>query len=110
VVILQAVGVIKPEARERWLGIIGALTGPTLAEEQCLSYHVAEEVGTPNTFVFLAEWTSPEALYAHFRTPWFADMFAALGDVLAEPATGSVSDVSSTITLAEAQTAAGILP
>jgi quinol monooxygenase YgiN len=107
-VILHAHGVIKPEARERWLEILDAVTPPSRAEDACQSYVIYESVETPNTFIFVEEWTSLDGLYAHFHTPHFTEFFGALGDVIAAPPTGTVSETSSTKTLNDAFAAAGI--
>ena len=107
-VILHAQLVINPEARERWLALIDAVTPPSRTEDACESYALYESVEAPNTFVFVEEWTSLDGLYGHFHTPHFTEFFAGVGDVLAEPPTGSVIEVSSTRTLDEAFEAAGI--
>jgi quinol monooxygenase YgiN len=107
-IILHAVGVVKPEARDRALALLDAVTPPSRAEEACKSYVIYEAIETPNTFIFVEEWTSLDALYAHFHTPHFTEFFAGIGEVLAEPPTGTVSEVSSTKTLDEAFAAAGI--
>ncbi len=106
-IILNATAPIKPEARERWLAIISALTPPSRAEEACKSYILYEAVETPNTFIFVEKWSSLEGLYAHFHTPHFAKFFAALGEVLAGPPSGFVSDEGTTQTLDEALKAGG---
>jgi quinol monooxygenase YgiN len=107
-VILHAHGVIKPEARERWLEILAAVTPPSRAEDACESYVIYESVETPNTFIFVEEWANLDGLYAHFHTPHFTAFFGALGEVIAEPPTGTVSETSSTKTLNDAFAAAGI--
>ena len=107
-VILHAHGVIKPEARERWLEILDAVTPLSRAEDACQSYVIYESVETPNTFIFVEEWASLDGLYAHFHTPHFTEFFGALGEVIAEPPTGIVSETSSTKTLNDAFAAAGI--
>lgn len=107
-IILNATAPIKPEARERWLAILSALTPPSRAEEACQSYVIYEAVETPNTFIFVEKWTSLEGLYAHFHTPHFGKFFAALGEVLAGPPTGFVSGESSTQTLDQALAAGGV--
>jgi quinol monooxygenase YgiN len=108
VVILHAHGVIKPEARERWLEILDAVTPPSRAEDACQSYVIYESVETPNTFIFVEEWATLDGLYAHFHTPHFTEFFGALGEVIAEPPTGTVSEASTTKTLDDAFAAAGI--
>jgi quinol monooxygenase YgiN len=107
-VILHAQVPIKPEARERWLAILEAVTPPSRAEDACQSYVIYEAVETLNTFIFVEEWTGLDGLHAHFQTPHFTEFFASLGEVLAGPPVGSISEVSSTQTLDEAFVAAGI--
>lgn len=108
-VILHACGVIKPEAGvERWFALLDALTPPSRAEDACQSYVIYESVETPNAFIFVEEWASLDGLYEHFHTPHFTEFFNALGDVVAEPPTGTVSEVASTKTLDESFAAAGI--
>jgi quinol monooxygenase YgiN len=107
-VILHAQAPIQPEARERWLAILAAVTPPSRAEDACQSYVIYEAVETPSTFIFVEEWTNLEGLYAHFNTPHFTEFFAALGEVLAGPPVGSIYEVASTQTLDEAFAAAGI--
>ena len=107
-VVLHASAPIKPTARQRWFEALAALTPPSRAEEACQSYAVYESIETPNTFIFVEEWSSLEGLYAHFHTPHFSAFFAALGDMLADAPRGTVYEVSSTITLNEAMTAAGV--
>lgn len=84
-VILHARGVIQPEKRERRFELLDAVTPPSRAEDACQS-----------------------GLYAHFHAPHFTEFFAGLGEVLAEPPAGEISEVPSTITLDEALAAAGI--
>ena len=107
-VILHAVGVIKPEARNRWFELLDAVTPPSRAESACQSYVLYEAIETPNKFIFVEEWASLDGLYAHFKSPHFTEFFAGLGEVLAEPPAGTVSEVSSTITLDQALLGAGI--
>ena len=107
-VILHARGVIKPEARARWFALLDALTPPSRAEDACQSYVLYEALESPNSFIFVEEWESLDGLYAHFHTPHFTEFFNALGEVLAEPPTGTVSEVSASKTLDESFAAAGI--
>jgi quinol monooxygenase YgiN len=107
-VILHAILVVKPEARGRWFEILDAVTPPSRAEDACESYVIYEAVDSANTFVFVEEWTSLDGLYAHFHTPHFTDFFTSLAEVIAEPPVGTVSEVSATIALNEALSAAGI--
>jgi quinol monooxygenase YgiN len=95
-------------ASSRRVAILDAVTPPSRAADACQSYVIYEAVETPNTFIFVEEWASLDGLYAHFHTPHFTEFFAALGEVIAGPPAGTVSEVSSTKTLDEAFAAAGI--
>src|ERR1700722_14532081 len=97
--VLHAVGVIKPEARDRWFALLDAVTPPSRAEDACQSYVIYEAIETPNAFIFVEEWASLDGLYAHFHTPHFTTLLNALGEVLAAPPTASISEVSATQTL-----------
>jgi quinol monooxygenase YgiN len=108
VVILHATAAIKPEARDSWFALLAAVTPPSRAEDACQSYIVYEAIETPNTFIFVEEWASLDDLYAHFHTPHFTQFFAGLGELLAAPPAGSISEVSSTQTLDESLAGAGI--
>jgi quinol monooxygenase YgiN len=108
VVILHAVVVIEPDARERWLEILAAVTPPSRAEEACESYIVYESVDVANTFIFVEEWASTDGLMAHFHTPHFTQFFGSLGEVVAQAPVGRISTVSSSITLDDAFAAEGI--
>ena len=57
-VILHAQAPIQPEARERRLAILDAVTPPSRAEDACQSYVIYEAVETPSTFIFVEEWAS----------------------------------------------------
>lgn len=107
-VILHARATIKPEGRERWFGLVAAVTGPSRAEEACRSYHVYEAIETPNTFIFVEEWESLDGLYFHFNTPHFTEFFSGLGEVLGAPPEGAVHTVDATQSLDESLAAAGI--
>ena len=105
---VQAVLVIKPEQRDRWFELVAAVVPASRAEAACQSYILYESVETPNTFVFLEEWASMEALIEHFHSPGFAAFGAGLAEVLAAPPTGAVSEFSSSMSLDEAMAAAGL--
>jgi quinol monooxygenase YgiN len=106
-VIVHARVPIKAESREQWLSIASAVAGPSRREEACRSYRLYEDLETPNSFIFIEEWTDLEALYRHFRTPHFSEFFGALPEVLAAPPGGSVHEVASTLTLDDALAAGG---
>lgn len=106
--LLRATTVVRPEARERWLGVLAELLPPSRAEQACLSYEVHESVEAPNTFLFLEEWATLEGFYAHNATPHVAAFFAALPELLAEPPTGTVAELGPVSSLDDALAESGI--
>jgi quinol monooxygenase YgiN len=107
--VVQVVRVsIKPEQRDRWLELVRINAAQTRAEEGCESYHVTEDVDTPNRFVLVEEWTNIDAQYEHFRNPEFGKLMGSLEEVLAGPPEVSIHEVASTQTLDEALAAAGV--
>ena len=107
--VIQLVNVsIRPEQRDKWLGVIRMNAAQTRAEEGCESYQISEDLETPNNFAIVERWTSLEAQYDHFRRPEFGELMGALGDVLAGPPDVSINEVASTSTLDEALIAAGV--
>lgn len=98
---------IKPEARERWLSIADAVTGPSRAEDACRSYRIYEDIETPNSFISLEEWENMDGIHHHFHTPHFTEFVTALAGVLAGPPDGSVHEVASTLTLNDALATGG---
>ena len=81
---------------------------PIARRDACESYVVYEAVEAPKTFICVEEWASRDGLYANLNTPHFTEFFAALGEVIAEPPKGTVSEVSSMRTLGEALASAGV--
>lgn len=55
------------------------------AEPGCLRYALHRDAGSPETFVLIKNWASPEAIEAHRTAPALADLVAGLDGLLAEP-------------------------
>jgi quinol monooxygenase YgiN len=92
---------IQPEARDRFLAIIAAVTPPSRAEDACGSYALYEAIETTQHLHVHRGVGPVDGLHGHFHPPHFTEFFAALGDLLAAPPTGSISEVGSTQTLDE---------
>jgi quinol monooxygenase YgiN len=107
-VVLHVTVVIRPEERERWLGLLDALIPPSRSEAACHRYDVYESIETPDTFLFHEEWETLEDFYAHNNTPHVTEFFSGLAAVVAQPPEGTISELSSTIPLTEALESAGI--
>ncbi|HET6500171.1 MAG TPA: putative quinol monooxygenase [Amycolatopsis sp.] len=54
-------------------------------EPGCLRYALHRDPQSPATFVMIENWESDEALAAHFQTPAFLKLGAALNGLLAKP-------------------------
>lgn len=107
--VIQLVRVsIRPNQRDKWLELIRQDAAQTRAEAGCESYHVSEDIETPDTFAIVERWASIDAQYEHFRSPKFGDLMGALSDLLAEAPDVSIHEVASTRTLDEALSAAGV--
>ena len=107
--VIQIVRVsINPDKRDRWLELIRANAAQTRSDDGCDSYVVTEDLEAPNTFVLVEHWRDLEAQYAHFRDPEFGALMGALSDVLAGPPEVSINEISSTQSLDEALSAAGV--
>ena len=107
-VISHACGVIRPEGRGGWFELLSAVTPPSPSEDAGQSYVLNDTLDTPDTFIFVEERANLGALCAHFHSPHFTEFFVGLGEVLAEQAEGTICDESSTRTLDEAFSPAGI--
>jgi quinol monooxygenase YgiN len=107
--VIQLVRVsIKPDQREAWLELIRQNAAQTRTEAGCESYHISEDLETPNTFTIVERWSDLEAQYEHFRNPEFGKLMGALGDIIAGPPEASINEVSATLSLDEALSAAGV--
>jgi quinol monooxygenase YgiN len=107
--VIQLVRVsIKPDQRESWLELIRQNAAQTRTEEGCESYQISEDLETPNTFTIVEHWSDLEAQYEHFRNPEFGKLMGALGDIIAGPPEVSINEVSATLSLDEALSAAGV--
>jgi quinol monooxygenase YgiN len=107
--VIQIVRVlIGPDQREKWLELVQRNAANTRPETGCESYHIGEDVETPNSFTIVERWASLEAQLNHFKTPEFGKLLGALGDIIAGPPEVSIHDVASTLTLEEALSAAGV--
>src|SRR5688500_10265938 len=107
--VIQLVRVsIKPDQRDAWLDLIRENAAKTRAEEGCESYEIGEDIETPSTFMIVERWANLEAQYDHFRNPEFGKLMGALADIIAAPPEVSINEVSATLSLDEALSAAGV--
>ncbi len=66
----------KHDARDALVALATGMYAPSRAENGCVSYGCYEEFGSRDVFMFFEEWTSQEAIDAHFSTAHFHDFMA----------------------------------
>ncbi len=72
---------IDPADRDAAIALMVAVHDASEAEEGCLTYRFAEELGHPGRFWLIEAWESEEALAAHFKTEHMATFRAGLAGV-----------------------------
>jgi quinol monooxygenase YgiN len=75
----------KPGQEERVASELRALLEPTRAETGCLNFDMHRSTTDPGRFMFHENWTSEEALEAHFRTPHIQRWVSLVDELCAEP-------------------------
>jgi quinol monooxygenase YgiN len=73
---------IDPSDRDAAIALMIAVHDASEAEDGCVTYRFAEELGRPGRFWLIEAWESEEALAAHFKTPHMASFRAGLGELL----------------------------
>lgn len=82
-IVLHARMPIRPEMRDTFLGAIGGLVEASNAEPGVISYECFESMKTPNTFIFVEEYTDQAAVDAHMASEHFQAAAGGLPDMLA---------------------------
>ena len=76
---------VRPEKLDETLGAFDPLVAATRQEEGCITYELLQNVEDPNDLTFVEEWSSAEALQAHFETEHFKAVAARADELLATP-------------------------
>ena len=76
---------VRPEKLDETLTAFDSLVAATRQEEGCITYELLQNVEDPNDLTFVEEWSSAEALQAHFETEHFKAVAARAGELLATP-------------------------
>ena len=76
---------VRPEKLDETLNAFDSLVAATRREEGCITYQLLQNVEDPNDLTFVEEWSSAEALQAHFETEHFQAVAARAGELLATP-------------------------
>ena len=72
-----------PEQAAELRDLLAGLVVPTRQESGCLRYELLESLEDPARFTFVEEWSSEEALQAHFETEHIQGALARFSDLLA---------------------------
>lgn len=83
----------RPECTAEMERLADNVTGPSRAEEGCISYNVYQQTSN-NEFIFFEEWNDRAALDAHFQTSHFQEFFRDFPSLLAHPPLVRVYEVS----------------
>lgn len=75
----------KPGKEAQAREILQALVVPTRLEEGCIDYDLHQSAEDPSSFVFYENWTSPEALEAHAKSPHITHFRSICAESLLEP-------------------------
>jgi quinol monooxygenase YgiN len=76
---------VRPEKLDETLKAFDSLIAATRQEEGCITYELLQNVEDPNDLTFVEEWSSAEALHAHFETEHFKAVAARADELLATP-------------------------
>ena len=74
---------IKPDSRERALQLARRMAASTQDEPGCISYDFYIGLSDPNTLMLFQEWSTMEALMAHFQTEHMEEFLRELPEVVA---------------------------
>ncbi len=75
----------KPGREAELINLLSGLTGPTRAEEGCISYELIQKNDDPTSLAMVEEWASPETLGAHSKSEHLLNARGAMADLLAAP-------------------------
>lgn len=73
---------VKKENVEKVLELCKELVEETRKEEGCIAYELFESNEDQTILTFIEEWTTQEALEAHFKSPHFVKIVPQLGDLM----------------------------
>jgi quinol monooxygenase YgiN len=62
-----------------------AIVADSRSETGCLNYDIHQSIEDETVFVWHETWANKTALDEHFQKPYFAEFFAIVGEIAAEP-------------------------
>lgn len=76
---------VKNEMIEEAKNAALSLVEVSRAEEGCLNYDIHQAIDDETVFVWHETWANKAALDEHFEKPYFAEFFAKVQEIAAEP-------------------------
>ena len=76
---------VRPEKLQEAFEAFDPLVASTRNEEGCITYELLQNVEDPHDLTFVEEWSSAEALQAHFETEHFLAVAARADELLTAP-------------------------
>ncbi|MBP1743539.1 MAG: antibiotic biosynthesis monooxygenase [Firmicutes bacterium] len=73
--------ILKEGKIEEFINVFKELTGPSRAEEGCLSYELFQDQKDPRVFSIIEEWADQEALDEHKKAAHFVKLVPALDEL-----------------------------
>ncbi len=100
---IVVVGRVRTDAEKRdaLMRVGQAVAAASRAETGCISYRLYEDTERENEFVFVEEWSSGDALQAHFGTAHVRDFMQAIVATIVAPPDVKFHTIASTMDLAD---------
>ncbi len=76
---------VKPEMIEKAKQAALAIVADSRNEAGCINYDIHQSIEDETVFFWHETWVNKTALDEHFQKPFFAEFFAVVGEVAAEP-------------------------
>lgn len=76
----------KPDKRDELGDLLAKAAATSRGDAGCLAYSFTRDLEDPDRYVSVEVWEDQASLDAHFAAPHLAELFGALGEVLAGPA------------------------
>jgi len=84
---------VSPPIRDKQLGIIRLVSGPTRDEKGCRSVCLCRDTADENSFILLEEWESRDDLERHIRGRNFRKLLLMMDTLAESPKVSLCSDV-----------------
>ncbi len=75
----------KPDKREELGELLAKAAADSRGDAGCVSYAFHRDLEDPDRYVSVEVWEDQASLDAHFQAPHIAELFGAMGEMLAGP-------------------------